>query len=352
VYAAALSGARIQVSAVDEDGVWAAPVLVRNILARVVTPPPQPEHEHEKEHEQEQEREQERDKEREKERDREEAREGRGQDNALHQPRGFGDNGMPRYSTRFDDNRRDASVHLVDQSQNRPERNLAPVSSEIRVAQSARSDQAKAALQVRNVVLTDRGLRVRFNQAIDARKLQPEGLVVMRGDEQVRGVLVPDPDGEGFRFESASGAMEPGEYRVMLKAESGAFITPDGLRLDGDGDGISGGDFRGQARVGKATARGEERPDSGAAEPDALDPAARNLLVNGGLGGALSLALGQSSLSGRGRTARRRTLADALEPVRLRERTDEEFDFAIQTGLPAADTSAAAALVNNWEIRL
>ena len=105
------------------------------------------------------------------------------------------------------------------------------------------------------------------------------------------GVLVPDPDGEGFRFESASGAMEPGEYRVMLKAESGAFVTADGLRLDGDGDGLSGGDFRGQARVGKATARGEERPDSGATEPHAPDPATRNLLVNEGLGGLLDLFL-------------------------------------------------------------
>jgi hypothetical protein len=354
VFSVAQTGARIQVTAVDEDGVWTAPVLVRTILSRVVTPPPGDDHESEHA-QQEQEQEHEKEKEKEKERETEASRGGHGNDNELHQPAGFGDNGMPRYSTRFDDSRRNASVHMVEQSQNRPERNLAPVSTEIRVAQAApRTEQQKPALQVRNVVLTDRGLRVRFNQAIDARKLQPDGLVVLRGDEPVRGKLVPDPDGEGFRFDAADGSMEPGEYRVVLKAESGAFVTPDGIRLDGDGDGVSGGDFRGQARVNRTTAQGTEQMENGAGQGASVAPTPEgDLLFNGGIGGALSLAIGQQSLLGRARGGRRNLFAQTWEPVRLREAAADDLDFAIQSVLPAADAGTVNnTQANNWEIRL
>lgn len=188
------------------------------------------------------------------------------------------------------------------------------------------SPAERRSLQVRMVLVTEHGLHVRFNQAIDPSRLDARGLVVLRGDVPLAGRLLPDPDGEGFRFVTDSELL-PGEYRVLLRAESGAFVLPGGEPLDGDRDGRAGGDFRGRVTVHA---------------PDVLS-------LVGGWGGALSLALGPLA-------ARRRAPPRAIDEdaVQLRERceADGRLDFAVQAPRVGVGGGRSGVKTYPWEIRL
>ena len=116
---------------------------------------------------------------------------------------------------------------------------------------------AAAALQVRAVVVTGHGLRVRFNQVVDVRALatgDADGhIVVQRDSRPVKGRIVVDADGQGFVFVADGGLLPDGSYTVRLPSRGAA--KPGGEALDGDYDGKAGGDYRGRFTVTGAAQR-------------------------------------------------------------------------------------------------
>jgi hypothetical protein len=119
-----------------------------------------------------------------------------------------------------------------------------------------------SALQVRELVATADGVHLRFNQRVDlTRLLRASGengtgspatnatFVLLKDGVPVPGVLVPDPDGEGFVFIAQGGVLPPGDYRVLLRAAADGVLTPQGATLDGDFDGRAGGDYRARLSV-------------------------------------------------------------------------------------------------------
>jgi VCBS repeat-containing protein/YD repeat-containing protein len=107
-------------------------------------------------------------------------------------------------------------------------------------------------LQVRAVIVTGGGLRVRLNQAVDVRALAAGDvdthITVLRGDQPVKGRIQIDPDGLGFAFIAEGGVLPAGNYTVRLRASG--VVRPGGQALDGDYDGKAGGDYRGRFTVG------------------------------------------------------------------------------------------------------
>lgn len=190
-------------------------------------------------------------------------------------------------------------------------------------------------LQVQSVLATSLGLHVRFNQAIDPGRLTARAVLVMRGDELVRGRLVADPDGEGFRFVAEGGELTAGEYRVVLTADLGAFVTLAGEQLDGDFDGRPGGDYRGRFSVPVG------RPGINVSAA----------MLHGGLGGALSLALGPAML--RRRAQHRNKLGHGEPRILLGTGRHDDLAFAVPAMAPATlGPRAEAKTINDWEIRL
>ena len=116
---------------------------------------------------------------------------------------------------------------------------------------------AAVALQVRAVVVTGNGLRVRFNQAVDVRALAAGDadthIVVQRDSRPVKGRIVVDADGQGFVFVAEGGLLPDGSYTVRLPSRGAA--KPGGEALDGDYDGKAGGDYRGRFTVTGAAQR-------------------------------------------------------------------------------------------------
>jgi len=373
-YTLALANAAIVVRAVDDDGTWTAPTLTRAVTA---APAPA-------------------------QRPRGDDRDDDGRDKERERDRRESDS-RPRRSPereRESDRESDASlgVRVVDQSVHRGSRALAVVVAEgqanppqvgagagavlsadamqslLETNPTGAGVPTNAVLQISTIVATDRGIRVRFNQAISAAALAAAGdaLIVMRGDQIVTGTVVVDPDGEGMRFDAASGEMPAGEYQVTLRTDSGAFVTPDGVRLDGDYDGQAGGDYRGrftisvevEAAVSPAravqTAQVGDHSTGGGTGPQAVRAfAERFAVLYGGWGGVVSLALGPAAL--RRRSHGGRGLLDTINtddtdvPVVLRDQVDASaLKFAVQPMVPAAMAAVARqkSSNNNWEIRL
>jgi len=110
---------------------------------------------------------------------------------------------------------------------------------------------AGSTLQVRGVVITGGGLRIRFNQPIDVRALGVGDLdsriVVTRDDVQIKGHVLVDPDGAGVTFVAETGLLPEGTYSIRLR--SSAFKTSTGENLDGDYDGKPGVDYRGRFNI-------------------------------------------------------------------------------------------------------
>jgi hypothetical protein len=318
-----------------------------------------------------------------RERQKERERESRERDGSRERERSESDSRRTRIESR-DSDRQDFSlgVNLLDQTAHRSNRTLAVVvadgkpgadSTRPLTAEAMQSliesnptaagmpgPSSTAVLQISSMVATERGLRVRFNQALSAAALQAasasgSALQLMRGDQVVPGTLAIDPDGEGLRFDTDTGALPAGEYRVLLRSDSGAFVTPGGVRLDGDYDGRAGGNYQGRftlpvsARLGAAGANGELSYEAQATQNYADIFAA----LSGGWGGAMSAALGPLAMN-----RRRRGRATSDEAVRVdgldRLHTDD-LGFAVQAVVPtalAAQTGRTRASANDWEIRL
>ena len=154
------------------------------------------------------------------------------------------------------------TAHLDVQSVAATIEPVSPIGDGHASGQPPGTDNSRSTLRVSGFSVTASGFRIRFNQPLDAvRLLRLTGtgrsadahVVVMHGTRAVHGVLVVDPDQQGFAFVAASG-LNPGEYSVLLRDGGGAFATAKGELLDGDGDGKPGGEFKVRFRV-------QARPD-------------------------------------------------------------------------------------------
>jgi hypothetical protein len=141
-----------------------------------------------------------------------------------------------------------------------------PYSREIRVdndgGESARAagsevgsgdaQDAGATLRVQSLAVTPAGVHVRFNQIFDSAALSSQSadpsFTLKRGQVLVKGHFVIDGDGHGFTFVVEDGLTE-GDYSVQLKSGAKGFAKPTGEALDGDANGIAGGDYHRHFRV-------------------------------------------------------------------------------------------------------
>ena len=252
---------------------------------------------------------------------------------------------------------------------------------------------AERNLQVKGVVVTDASVRVRFNQAIDLARLarhvdaggamRSSQVLLLRGGEPLRGMIVPDPDGAGFSFvPEAGGPLPAGDYQLLLRSRADGFVNLRGQLLDGDYDGTAGGDYRARFTVkGVGSLLAEALPATPAPQPTfsdstglALQPAAEATdsvdMLSSLLGGAGGASMLMASLGPWGsalpqaprrlapmRSARRKAPPQAVPTIRI--------DTAASAALPAArlarrpagwvsdwvDTQGAAG-PNDWRIRL
>jgi hypothetical protein len=249
-------------------------------------------------------------------------------------------------------------------------------------------------LQVLGVAVTGAAVRVRFNQPVDlgrlAKQADPAGgmrspaVVVMRGDQVVRGVLLPDPDGAGFSFLPESGVLLRGEYTVLLRSRADGFVNARGELLDGDYDNRAGGDYRARFTVEASPALLATGTEPAAADPmlqqstglpavadhgQGLEQQGDALLSTllGGLGGVSMLAasLGPWGLAVPRRARPRRAPAaasrpqpgNAAQPIRVRSGPLVPDQAAAELAhKPAAWVAgwvdAKAPRGNDWRIRL
>ena len=107
-------------------------------------------------------------------------------------------------------------------------------------------------LQLTNFTATDSGFTARFSQVLNSAKLNlydtaTAGLgaadVVLTGPAGVvPGSLVLDADRQGFSFVRTGTALAAGNYTVTLASRSNGFTDLAGVLLDGDANGVAGGD--------------------------------------------------------------------------------------------------------------
>ena len=234
-----------------------------------------------------------------------------------------------------------------------------------------------ATLQVRAVIVMGGGLRVRFNQAFDARALlsvdgQAAHIVVMRDNLAVKGRIVIDSDGEGFIFIAEGALLPDGNYTVRLLAGPKGFTNLNGGGLDGDYDGKAGGDYRGRFSVTGSALRlslndGEQPMQLAPAQPfEALIELSSDLdwitqrwstepdlqaddsswaALTGGIGGLVTLAAMPGAIDSR---MAKRALAAGR---RRRDPDNREQPIQISSQAASANPSAvskAPAWVSRW----
>jgi hypothetical protein len=151
---------------------------------------------------------------------------------------------------------------------------LEPDAKPIRVQQPAGRD-ARLVLRVERFQPTADGFAVRFSERILGRLVEtgrdgsvagaPEVLVLGPDGQPLTGSILMDADGKGFRF-VASGPLATGAYRVVLRSGLDGFHSFFG-QLDGDGDGLAGGDYRQGFEVEPEASAAQ----AGAAEAPAID---------------------------------------------------------------------------------
>jgi hypothetical protein len=134
---------------------------------------------------------------------------------------------------------------------------------------------ARLLLWVERFVPTLNGFALRFSRRIetdfissdgtaDAKSRIPDILVIGPDGKPVRGSIVMDDDGKGFRFVIAGDSPSHGVYEVTLRSGLEGFHSFFG-NLDGNRDGRPGGDFKQQFEIGPAAdgnARGPDRVNS------------------------------------------------------------------------------------------
>ncbi len=125
------------------------------------------------------------------------------------------------------------------------------------------SETAPEPLQVTALTATASGFQVRFNHAFDPAVIDlydgsdggagSPDLTLIGAGGAVAGSLVFDPDLAGFTFLQTGGPLQAGTYAVQLASSAESFRDAVGA-LDGDGDGVAGGDFVAQFTTGPLTA--------------------------------------------------------------------------------------------------
>jgi VCBS repeat-containing protein len=108
-------------------------------------------------------------------------------------------------------------------------------------------------LLVSRFTATDSGFALRFNRAIDPAPLNlydtqasnfgAADVVLMGPAGKVAGSVVIDADKQGLRFLRTGGALAAGNYTVTLASRANGFAEPNGALLDGNSDGVAGGDY-------------------------------------------------------------------------------------------------------------
>jgi hypothetical protein len=108
-------------------------------------------------------------------------------------------------------------------------------------------------LQITDFQPTASGFAARFNRALDvsalnlyddeAQTLGPPDVVVTNAAGPVTGSLICDSAAQTATFIKTGGPLPPGNYSVTLRSATNGFKDTDGHPLDGDGDGVEGGDF-------------------------------------------------------------------------------------------------------------
>jgi hypothetical protein len=108
-------------------------------------------------------------------------------------------------------------------------------------------------LTVSSVASTRTGFTVQFNRELARSQLNlydqggllgPADVSFMGpGGAEVRGSLVVSPDATSVTFIKTAGLLEPGAYTATLRSGATAFCDALGMDLDGDGDGVPGGDY-------------------------------------------------------------------------------------------------------------
>jgi RHS repeat-associated protein len=107
-------------------------------------------------------------------------------------------------------------------------------------------------LRVSSIESSDNGVHVRFNQVIDASvlNLYDQGgafgaadVIVKKGNIVITGSLVMDADGQGFTWLRSDTNFGGGDYSLTLAGRLNGLIDMQGRELDGDVDGVAGGDY-------------------------------------------------------------------------------------------------------------
>jgi hypothetical protein len=166
--------------------------------------------------------------------------------------------------------------------------------SQIRLKQPAGRDP-RLLLWVERFVPLLNGFAVRFSDRIAvAPTARDAPAISIKGPDgrEIAGTLIIDADGRGFRFVADGGELAPGVYEMVLRSGLDGFHSFFGL-LDGDGDGVPGGDYRQRFEAPQAGV--VQQPDR-AAQEAAAQPGAVPLVDFGqsftgfALGGALAFA--------------------------------------------------------------
>jgi hypothetical protein len=114
-------------------------------------------------------------------------------------------------------------------------------------------------LAVTSFQLTHSGYQVRFNQAVDPSTLNlvdgqsygwgaSDAVFSDGANKPVAGSVVLDADGMGYTFvktggPASAGVLAGGNYALTLSSRADGFVDTHGRLLDGDGDGVAGGNF-------------------------------------------------------------------------------------------------------------
>jgi len=169
------------------------------------------------------------------------------------------------------------------------------------------------------------GFAVRFSDRIVAAPRDPDAhvgsefaatAVVIKGPggELLQGTLEFDADGRGFRFLFASGPVQPGVYEIVLRSGLDGFHSFFGM-LDGDGDGLPGGDFQQRLELPQAASVPADGAASAGDQQESLPLAeAPRVDIAGAfsgfeLAGSLAFAAGSRRVDG---ARPRRWLSDVL----------------------------------------
>jgi hypothetical protein len=122
-----------------------------------------------------------------------------------------------------------------------------------------------ATFGVSGVTPMDSGFMVDFNSDFKAELLNlydnatgalgPADITVVgAAGGSVRGSVVVRADKQQFTFIKTDGPLEPDAYTITLRSAADGFVDSDGNLLDGDGDGVAGGNFVSSFVVGSRPA--------------------------------------------------------------------------------------------------